>query len=299
MSNRTSDLQKLPNFFIVGAMKCGTTSLRDHLHNHPDIFMVYPEEPRFFYNDTKYAKGLEQYLKWFEGVSNESAIGEGSGYYGWRQRNEKTSARIAKNFPSAKIIYMVRHPLERLESHWSWDIANGVRLGNINRAVNKFPYLIEMSKFWKQIKSYRSYFNDEQIKVLFFEDFIAEPKKFMREVFRFLDVDEGFVPPSLTEARNPTDGRLTDSKFLVKLRIVPGFRSVTNIAPDKLVTYFRNRLKTRKKSEPRWSESVFKKVIDDLLDDSRSFLKYCGRSEDYWDWPASARTTTEEPFTTR
>jgi len=274
--------QIFPNFIVIGAMKSGTTSLRYTLSCHPEVFMVYPKEPRFFYNDENYSKGLSWYSSFFEKAKGKKAIGEGSGFYAWKARNSETVKRIANTIPDVKIIYMVRHPIERIASHWSWEIASGKPLGSIEKAIQENRQFIDMSMYWEQISEYRKYFKDEQIKVLFLEDLKSNPYKFYQSCFYFLEVDPYFDITPYLNPQNQTEGRLTDSGILMKLRRIINLQKIKKRVPDSLINWFKLILKTQDKVKPTWSHIVRKEVEDQIYPDSMQFLEYCNKPKDFW-----------------
>lgn len=274
--------QTLPNFLVIGAMKSGTTSLRYTLSCHPEVYMVYPEEPRFFYNDENYSKGLAWYSSFFKDAEGKKAIGEGSGFYAWKARNSETVKRIFQTLPEVKIIYMVRHPIERIASHWSWEIASGKPLGSIENAIKENRQFLDMSMYWEQISVYRYYFKDQQIKVFFLEDLQSNPENFYKECFEFLEVDSHFEIGEYMTPKNQTEGRLTDSSVLMKVRRLVNLQEIKKQLPESLINWLKPILKTQKKAIPTWSDQLKKEVEDKIYPDSMEFLKYCNKPEDFW-----------------
>src|SRR5262245_44057756 len=117
--------QKLPNFFIVGAPKAGTTSLYEYLRRHPQVYMSPVKEPNYFsYADTvaqnlyHKEKGIEQwdeYVKLFEASNGAHAIGEASVSYLFYP---EVPRRLNEKFPDARIIIVLRNPVDRAYSHY-------------------------------------------------------------------------------------------------------------------------------------------------------------------------------------
>lgn len=276
--------QTLPNFLVIGAMKSGTTSLRYTLSCHPEVYMVYPEEPRFFYNDENYSKGLAWYSSFFKDVEGKKAIGEGSGFYAWKARNYETVKRIFQTLPEVKIIYMVRHPIERIASHWSWEIASGKPLGTIENAIKENRQFLDMSMYWEQISVYRHYFKDQQIKVLFLEDLQSNPEKFYKECFNFLEVDSHFEIGEYMTPKNQTEGRLTDSSVLMKVRRLVNLQEIKKQLPESFINWLKPILKTQKKAIPNWSNQLKKEVEDKIYPDSMEFLQYCNKPSNFWEF---------------
>lgn len=109
-----------PNFIVIGAAKCGTTSLCDLLAGHPDIFFSNPKEPLYFSNRERYGdeEFRADYEALFNGVRTESMIGEGTTTYTHPEIAGIVAERIAATLPACKLIFMARHPIRRLESDW-------------------------------------------------------------------------------------------------------------------------------------------------------------------------------------
>ncbi len=129
MSNKAFEV----NLFLLGAAKCGTTSLHYLLDQHPDICMANPKEPLFF--EAEYEKGLEYYQRtYFTGCNAEPVIGES------RTRNlflPYVPGRIHETFPEAKFIVVLRNPVERAYSHWHHWSASGVEKLEFGEAVKQ------------------------------------------------------------------------------------------------------------------------------------------------------------------
>jgi hypothetical protein len=272
-----------PNFILIGAMKCGTTSLRHNLlRKHPDVYMP-ATEARFFAYNENYQKGFDWYLSWFDDAKNEKAVGESSGFYAWDSHNSATAQRVAEHLPDAKILYMVRHPIERIVSHWGWEISNGRALGSINEAVERFPRLIEMSLYWRQLSAYRDHFPDEQIKVLFLEDLKNDQHEFLRQCGNFLGVDaDAFNREAAATPMNRTEDRRTDTRTLMQIRQWSGFWKLKDHVPQWLKTPVRRLLRTDGKVYPQWDEQVLRRVRERVVPDAERLLDYCGKPADFW-----------------
>ena len=125
----------LPNFIVIGAAKCGTTSICDLLSSHPDVFMSNPKEPCFFSHMNEDFRTRDWYESLFDAVSGESAVGEGSTAYTHPDVIDATSRQILEAIPDCRLIYMVRHPIRRLESDWRMRRHEGWTSESISEAV--------------------------------------------------------------------------------------------------------------------------------------------------------------------
>ena len=106
-----------PNFLLIGSQKCGTSTWWEILRRHPQIFMSAAKELDFFSHDYIYDRGWAWYETLFSGADGKLAIGEGSTAYTRKARFPETSCRIARHLPDAKLIYIVRNPIARIESY--------------------------------------------------------------------------------------------------------------------------------------------------------------------------------------
>ncbi len=104
-------MSKLPNFLIIGAMKCATSSLHEQLALQDGIFMTELKEPNFFSNDEEYTKGMSWYLSHFQDAQTEDLAGESSTHYTKLPTYPETITRIQEHLPNAKFIYVIRHPI--------------------------------------------------------------------------------------------------------------------------------------------------------------------------------------------
>ena len=200
-----------PNLFIVGAPKCGTTSLANYLNKHPDIFIPSIKEPNFFSTDTygdKHCASLRDYLDLYQ--SNERIHGDASTWYLF---SKEAAKNISAFNAEAKIIIMLRNPVDLLHSLHSFLVYIGNediysfeealkaeparKLGRrIPKSCKRPEALLysEVVKFSIQIKRYFKFFDKKQIRILIFENFIKNTSKDYRDSLNFLEVDSHFVP---------------------------------------------------------------------------------------------------------
>jgi Sulfotransferase family len=225
---RTSEGPRVPDFFIVGHAKSGTTALYEMLRSHPQIFMPDAKEPWFLASDMrarfKPRRGgagpqtLEQYLSLFDGARPEQTVGEASSSYLW----SRTAAReIAELQPAARIIAILREPasflrslhLQLIQTHVEAerDLRRALALEPARQGGRRIPrrshrpQLLLYSqhvRYVEQLRRYHAAFAPEQVLVLVYDDFRLDNQGTVRHVLRFLDVDES-VSIQVTEA-NPS-----------------------------------------------------------------------------------------------
>tara|TARA_B110000914_G_scaffold13961_1_gene10922 strand:+ start:672 stop:1571 length:900 start_codon:yes stop_codon:yes gene_type:complete len=204
-------VEKKPNFIIIGAMKAATTSIYTYLKQHPDIFMTKVKEPMFFNNfnqntdfkvlgnKSKKVNSLLDYFSMFSSVKNESAIGEASPAYIY---NENAPHLIKEHLPDVKIIAILRQPTDRAYSNFlhtkradrenvnSFEQAIKIEKERISDNWSPLYHYIQKGFYSVQLKRYYNLFPKENIKVYLFEDVVKTPKETLKDIFKFLNVDE-------------------------------------------------------------------------------------------------------------
>jgi Sulfotransferase family len=217
---------KLPDFFVVGHPKSGTTALNAMLSGHPQIYIPDLDGAQFFApelhppprdSDT-YPNTLADYMALFEGAGQGQRAGEVSPSYLW---SRAAAARIAEVAPDARIIAIFREPasflrslhLELLQDHVETerDLAKAIALDERRRQEKEkrnsssqrgLRYGVERVRYVEQLRRYHSVFAPEQVLVLVYEDFRADNEATVRRVLRFLEVDDS-APIEVKDA-NPT-----------------------------------------------------------------------------------------------
>jgi hypothetical protein len=186
---------RLPDFLIIGAAKCGTSTLYQYLAAHPGIFMSAIKEPCFFDGDVAWDKGLDWYRGLFREATENQLCGEAStNYTRWPQVPD-VPRRIAEAMPDVKLIYLLRHPVERAYSHYVHRYTREVYPGEPFRQtfeefVEEDPMCLDSSDYAMQIEQYLPFFAQDSLLVLRLEDLRRDPGPLLGRVLRFLGADE-------------------------------------------------------------------------------------------------------------
>jgi hypothetical protein len=181
----------LPDFLIVGAMKCGTSTLAAQLGAQPGIFMTTPKEPNFFSDDAVHAKGLPWYEHLFEGAKPGDLKGEASTHYTKLPTHPGTLPRLkaaleARGAAPPRILYLIRDPVERAVSHYIHEWTMGVMAGDIAEAFERHPELVAYSRYGFQIAPWTRAFGPEGVLVLGLEALQAAPEETLGTAAGFL-----------------------------------------------------------------------------------------------------------------
>lgn len=180
----------LPNFLIVGAPKCGTTSLYQYLRQHPDVYMSTLKEPRYFpcfglAPGTPVVRTQAEYKQLFDGATTERAIGEASPNY---LHAPKAAGQIAAELPEAKIIVSLRNPADRAYSSYLGRVRRGVEKRPVQDALQPGNYNFDASLYSDALARYFAIFDRSRVKVLLFDDLARDTAAALRDVCAFLHI---------------------------------------------------------------------------------------------------------------
>lgn len=272
----------MPSYIVIGGCKCGSTSLCALIERHPDAFLTHPKEPDYFSRITTYDRRRRWYESLFAGAEGYAARGEGSTTYSGPKRIEIAAPRIRAEIPSCRLIYIVRHPIRRLESHWKAFRRAGRLASDINVAVEEEPNLATWGLYWRQLSVYRHLFPDDQILVVFLEDLRRDPDSVLERAYTHIGVDSTFRPNEADVAFNAASAFRTDTRLSAVARRIPGFRIAKRLAPQPIVGAAQRALLKPYDDRPEWDPEILQAVCGLYRDDSRRLLEYCGKREDYW-----------------
>jgi hypothetical protein len=200
-----NSLKSEPDFIIIGAQKCGTTSLYEYLMQHPQIVAASQKEVHFF--DLNFAKGVDWYRQQFQPVSENSITGEASPYYIF---HPLVPQRIYELFPQVKLIVLLRNPVERAISHYYHEVRLGCEELGLEDAIAQESARLEgetakmladetyysynhqhytyLSRgiYIEQLKNWMQFFPKEQFLVLPSEELYTKPNIVLNQVLEFL-----------------------------------------------------------------------------------------------------------------
>ena len=217
---------RLPTFLIIGVQKAGTSSIYHYLKQHPQVYMSPVKETNFFGKDWSKISldprkknridTWEKYCQLFQDVKDEIAIGEASPNYLF---NYQSSAQLIQHYlPQAKMIAILRNPVERAYSdylmHIRDGIGNGMSLAEQIKLRTNSSFTLRKGFYYTPIKYYFDNFSKEQVKIYLYEDLCNNPVVLMQDIYQFIGVDNSFCPD-------------TDKKYQVAQ--VPKVKLVNNL----------------------------------------------------------------------
>ncbi|MFQ5604278.1 MAG: sulfotransferase [bacterium] len=221
----------LPNLIVIGAMKCGTSSLHQYLSLHPQICMSKIKEPAFFIKERNWVKGVEWYKSIFE--YHAPIMGESSTSYTKDPTFKGVPERMFSIVPDAKLIYLVRDPLKRIVSHYIHMVVHYGEKRSIEEAIceDHINQYISYSKYYSQLVKFLEYYSLENLLLINFDDFVANTKDTMGKIFNFLNLDCQYDEKNYSKVHNQTIKKRIPNKLKLNLKNVRGFNRIEKIVP--------------------------------------------------------------------
>lgn len=237
---------RFPDWLIIGAPKCGTTSLFRYLGQHPQIYLTPGKEPHFYVGDERHPEwavdDVDRYLARFEDAEADQLCGEASTWYLY---SRTAAERIQKYAPNTKCIALLRHPVDRAYSAWSFRVQNGWESLDFLEAIEREETRISNGRWWgthylntgrycEQLRRFYRHLGSGRVHVLWFEKFKGNPEAVTRDVLSFLGVDPS-IELDTSSVHNSTS--LPRSRIVNRLMKADGVREVARaLFPTKLRT---------------------------------------------------------------
>lgn len=221
-----------PSFIGIGFQRCGTSWLNEMLNAHPQIGK--PPSGLHFFNRS-FALGSE----WYEGQlgtyasQSTTVVGEFSTTYSYPEYATNVAERIHALYPNVKLIASLRAPADRAYS----DFLRGQLRGEIREeafgaALRSHPCLVSRGRYVEVLSAFTALFLGENVHYIRFDEIQRDPRSVVRHLYRFLGVDETYVPRGISSPTNSTKGGLAalkglawSSGFAAPLRRIPGVRT--------------------------------------------------------------------------
>lgn len=298
-----------PNFFLVGAVKSGTTSLYYYLNQHPQVFMSPVKEPHYFsFSDMNisqfrqrikerianfdvrqylkspmknlvhraYISAWEDYIQLFKNVKMEVAIGEASTSYLW---SPTAAQKIKEKIPEAKLIFLLRNPIERTFSHYLMDLKNGLTSQPFAEALEadelikdpawgKNSMYLETGMYTDQLKRYTDIFHRNQYMIILLDELIQHPLVVIRKIYRFLNIDESYIPEikkkynESLQPQNEAIGKIFNNSLVRKFIVDKMNDNIKGLL--KKIFFRSDNLPVLKKEEKLMLKAIFESDIKKL-----------------------------------
>jgi hypothetical protein len=226
----------LPNLFVIGAAKCGTTSLHHYLDSHPDISMSSVKEP-----------GLFSFTPWEERIAGYGPMfrpdarirGESSTRYTYYPNVQGVPQRIASKVPDARFIYMVRDPIDRVVAHYTQQYASVMEQRTLDSAIRDLDqpgnFYVAPSRYATQLERWLDVVDRERILVIDHVDLLRQRADTVKAALRFLGVEDGVALNLDTEFNvGETKERMTPAGARVWFMLMPAIKRLPAPARARL-----------------------------------------------------------------
>jgi hypothetical protein len=296
----------MPNFLIIGAAKSGTTALYEYMKQHPQIYMSPVKEPNFFALEGENldfqgpgdqqatarwsTTSCEAYRKLFQGVSDQLAIGEASALYLY---SPKAPSRVRHYIPKAKLIAILRHPVERAysaflmlsrdgrEPYTRFDQALQEEDSRIRSKWGHIWHYKSMGFYYTQLCRYFEVFDRNQISIYLYEDLKMNPIGLLQDIFRFIGVDETFIP-DMTARPNMSGLPRSPLLFTLLNRRNPIKTVLRPLVPRRLRQRILTYINERNLIKQALSTEVWKYLIEVYRADIRNLQNLIQRDLSNW-----------------
>jgi Sulfotransferase domain len=263
----------LPTFVIIGAQKCGTTALHAYLSRHPEVAMSRPKELDFFIEELNWSRGLDWYRSRFD---PETAVrGESSPNYTAYPKHQGVPERMAELVPDAKLIFMVRDPVDRVRAGWLHRYSNRAESRPMREAVlAEGEGYLTRSMYHLQLTRFLEHYPMDRILLLEQEELRDDRRDALARVYRFLGVDETVWRKAFNEPRLESAARGRRTRIGV-------------VAEKRLPRRTWRRVKHRRPfskpyEQPPLEDDLRAELADRLRDDAARFRELTGRSFPSW-----------------
>jgi len=277
---------RLPDFLVIGAMKCGTTTLFRDLETHPGVFMPEDKEPHALVSDEVTTEaGLARYASLFKPARDDQLAGEASTGYTkvpWQTGAPQRAKKLLR--PDLKLIYIVRDPIARIVSHHYHQHAAGRASADIAETIATDERLVGYTRYATQVEPWLDAYGRDALRVLKFEEFIADREGVMNDVFRWMGLDPALAGTDDGASHNRSDGKMVAPGGLRGLlRSGVYQRYGRRLTPAWVKDAARSVL--YKKAPPRPpapSPELAGRLIDELWPEVVRLSELLGRSEPMW-----------------
>ncbi len=271
----------LPNLVVIGAQKCGTSGLHYQLGLHPEIWMSRPKELNFFIEERNWPRGADWYQACFD--ARARVRGESSPNYTAYPQHLGVPERMHSLLPDAKLVYVVRDPLERIAAHWVHNYAKRREKGDLGATLThaNTSYVIR-SQYHMQLQQFLAHYPLERILVLEQEDLRTQPAETLRRVFEFAGVDPDFTHPQIGKERHQTSRKMRASRLAVRLERISRSRP-GRVMPKNVWLAIDEKLPMRRSiKRPDVRAALGPEVHEVLREDAERLRELTGRRFKSW-----------------
>lgn len=272
----------LVDLVILGAQKCGTTSLASQLAQHPNICFCETKEPGYFNQVDDWKAGIHAYHSLYAPKEGQLCA-EASTMYTFLPEWQGTHARLFAYNPNLKLIYIMRQPVERVISNYSHDLVRGFLKSPPEEVVFKDPAYINRTRYAVQLRPYLELFPRENILLLVFEEYVADQAQTLRQIASFLGIPAGSFGVSGKAEKHKSVGQTYLSNPVVRALVRSrAFQAARPHLSASIRQPIRRRLSSHLDEKPAFSPELRRDIWRFVEDDVCGVEELLGRRLDAW-----------------
>lgn len=272
----------LPNFLIIGAPRCGTTSLYFYLRQHPDVFMPAVKEPNYYWPEgwERTADAIRtraEYERLFDRAAGERAVGEATTHI---LVSPSAPERVLRDLPGVRLVVSLRQPADRAYSHYLHRVRWGLESRPVEEALVPGNPAYDFGRYGELLQPWLDRVPRERLHVIVYEELAEDADRVMRDLFAFLGVDASF-PVDTRTRHNPSSvprslalTRLVWSGIRLARRILPGALLNRGIGGRVLSTTWGN--------APSFPPELRRRLLGEYRDDIQATARLIGRDLSRW-----------------
>ena len=271
----------LPNTIVIGAQKCGTSTLHYYLGFHPEISASKPKELNYFIESSNWERGLDWYRSHFD-PSKPVRLESSPNYSTW-PHHEGIPERMAEVVPDARLIFVVRDPIARIEAHWVHNYAKRRERGTVIETIThpNTTYVLR-SRYFMQLERFLRFYDRSRILVFQQSDLRDRRAETLREVFEFVGVDPSFRHKAFETVRHRTAKKRRATKAGMKVQEWSRSDWGKRI-PKVFWNYAEGGLRLSRPIErPNLRDQLPDEVLETLREDALKLREFTGR--DFANW---------------
>jgi Sulfotransferase domain len=276
----------LPNVIVIGSQKCGTSTLHYYLRSHPDVSASTPKELDFFIAERNWPLGAGWYGSHFD--PDAKARLESSPNYTTYPHFEGVPERMHELVPDARLIYLVRDPIARIEAHWVHNYAKRRERGTVLETIlHPNTTYVMRSRYAMQLERFLRFYDRSRVLVLEQDDLRHRRMDTLREVFGFIEIEPTFDHRSFQAVRHRTEKKRRASKLGLRVKEMSKTGWGRRV-PKAVWNYAEAGLRLSRPIErPNLREQLPPEVIQILREDAERFRELTGRDFASWSiWDA-------------
>jgi hypothetical protein len=269
---------------LIRAQKCGTSGLHYYLSLHPEVSMSTPKELNFFIAERNWPRGLDWYSRHFDPAAK--VRGEASPNYTAYPQHDGVPERMAEIVPDARLVYLVRDPIERIAAHWVHNYAKRREKGGLRETLlHPNTSYISRSRYFMQLQRYLAHFDAERILVIENGDLRDRRAESLRRVFEFVGVDPSFTHPRFEQVRHSTSRKKRATRLGMRVQGLSRTRFGRRIPRRAWLALDIALPLSRAISKPEpedVTEALGEEVLEVLHEDAERLRAHTGLALDRW-----------------